>query len=49
VHRALINYVRQQVAVELPDRRKLARDVRGRGRAALELLAVGLGEYASKD
>ncbi|MGB0097831.1 MAG: TetR family transcriptional regulator [Solirubrobacteraceae bacterium] len=48
VHRALINYVRQCVESGLPDRRRLARDIRSRGRVALDLLADGLGEYARK-
>jgi AcrR family transcriptional regulator len=48
VHRALILYVRQRVASDLPDRRRLARDVRRRGLAALDLLSDGLGEYARR-
>jgi AcrR family transcriptional regulator len=48
VHRALIAYVRQRVQSGLPDRRRLARDIRTRGRLALDLLADGLGEYARK-
>jgi AcrR family transcriptional regulator len=48
VHRALIAYVRQRVVAGTVDRRRLARDVRRRGEAALTLLAEGLGDYAPK-
>ena len=48
VHGALISYVRQRVASGMPDRRRLARDVRSRGEAALALLGDGLDGYARK-
>jgi AcrR family transcriptional regulator len=48
VHRALISYVREQLASGTADRRLLARQVRQRGEKALALLAGGLGEYAPK-
>jgi AcrR family transcriptional regulator len=48
VHRTLIGYVRYRLATGTPDRRRLARDVRSRGEAALALLADGLGDYARK-
>jgi AcrR family transcriptional regulator len=48
VHGALISYVRQRVVAGTPDRRRLARDVRSRGEAALTLLAGGLAGYARK-
>jgi AcrR family transcriptional regulator len=48
VHGALISYVRQRVVARTPDRRRLARDVRSRGEAALTLLAGGLAGYARK-
>jgi AcrR family transcriptional regulator len=48
VHGALISYVRQRVVSGTPDRRRLARDVRSRGEAALTLLAAGLAGYARK-
>jgi AcrR family transcriptional regulator len=48
VHRALIGYVREQLASGTADRRLLARQVRQRGEKALALLAGGLGEYAPK-
>jgi AcrR family transcriptional regulator len=48
VRRALIAYVRQRVVAGSPDRRRLARDVRSRGQAALALLADGRGDYAAK-
>jgi AcrR family transcriptional regulator len=48
VHRALISYVRQRVTSGTRDRRRLARDVRARGEAALALLADGLGGYARR-
>jgi AcrR family transcriptional regulator len=48
VHRALIGYVRERLAAGNPDRRRLARDVRDRGEAALALLADQLGRYAAK-
>ena|SRR5436190_1722738 len=48
VHRSLIAYVRQRLVEGPVDRRDLARDVRSRGRAALTLLAEGLGTYATK-
>jgi AcrR family transcriptional regulator len=48
VHRALIAYVRQQLASGTTDRRLLARQVRQRGEKALALLSDGLGDYAPK-
>jgi AcrR family transcriptional regulator len=48
VHRALVAYVREQVVAGTPDRRRLGRDVRARGKAALALLADGLANYAPK-
>jgi AcrR family transcriptional regulator len=48
VHRALITYVREQLASGTTDRRLLARQVRQRGEKALVLLAGGLGEYGAK-
>jgi AcrR family transcriptional regulator len=48
VHRALIDYVRTQLKNEPLDRERLARDLRRRGRAALELLRRGVGDYAPK-
>jgi AcrR family transcriptional regulator len=48
VHRALIHYVRERLDAGNPDRRRLARDVRDRGEAALALLAHQLGHYAAK-
>jgi AcrR family transcriptional regulator len=48
VHRALIDYVREQLKREPLDRERVARDVRRRGQAALELLRRGIGDYAPK-
>jgi AcrR family transcriptional regulator len=48
VHAALIAYVRQRVASGTPDRRRLARDLRSRGEAALAVLSEGLNGYARK-
>jgi AcrR family transcriptional regulator len=48
VHRALIAYVHHSVANGTPDRRRLARDVLSRGKAALGVLADGLSGYAPK-
>jgi len=48
VHRALISYVRERFESGEPDRRRLAREVRQRGEAALTLLTDGLGDYAAK-
>jgi len=48
LHHALIAYVRERLADGERDRRRLARDVRRRGDAALALLAHGLGDYARK-
>jgi AcrR family transcriptional regulator len=48
VHRALIGYVRERLAAGTPDRRRLARQVKDRGEAALALLADQLGRYAAK-
>jgi AcrR family transcriptional regulator len=48
VHRALISYVREQLAAGTSDRRRLGREVRRRGDNALALLSDGLGDYAAK-
>jgi AcrR family transcriptional regulator len=48
VHRALIAYVRERIGAPGLNRRRLAREVRARGEAALALLADGLGDYAVK-
>ena len=48
VHRALIDYAREQLKNEPLDRERVARDVRRRGQAALELLRRGIGDYAPK-
>jgi AcrR family transcriptional regulator len=46
VHRALIDYAREQLKSEPLDRERVSRRLRKRGQAALELLRGGLGEYA---
>jgi hypothetical protein len=46
VHRALIVYVRERLERDTLDRRRLSREVRQRGTAALALLAEGIGDYA---
>src|SRR5262249_29842526 len=46
VHRALISYVRERLEADAIDRRRLAREVRQRGTAALALLSEGIGGYA---
>jgi AcrR family transcriptional regulator len=48
VHRALIDYVREQLKNDPFDRERVARDLRRRGQAALELLGQGIGDYAPK-
>ena len=48
VHRALIDYVREQLGNEPIDRDRLSRGLRTRGRAALELLRRGIGDYPPK-
>jgi AcrR family transcriptional regulator len=48
VHRALISHVRERLNGPIADRRRLARELRERGEAALALLAEGLGDYAPK-
>jgi AcrR family transcriptional regulator len=48
VHRSLIEHVRERVVAGPFDRRRLARDVRRRGEAAVELLQDGLGGFAVK-
>jgi AcrR family transcriptional regulator len=48
IHRALIAYVRERIADDPVDRRKLSRELQRRGAAALTLLANGLGDYAEK-
>ena len=48
VHRARIEYVREQLQNEPPDRERLSRDLRRRGQTALELLRRGIGDYAPK-
>jgi AcrR family transcriptional regulator len=49
IHRALIVYVRERLADGVPDRRRLWRDVRSRGEAAIALLSDGLGDYARRE
>jgi AcrR family transcriptional regulator len=46
VHRALINFVRAGIRTTPVDRKRLARDTVAVGRAAVALLADGLGGYA---
>jgi AcrR family transcriptional regulator len=48
VHRALIAHVREQLRAGTIDRWRIARDVRKRGKAALSLLAGGVGDYGAK-
>jgi AcrR family transcriptional regulator len=48
VHRALLEYARSQLKNEPLDRDRVARDLRRRGQAALELLRRGIGGYAPK-
>jgi AcrR family transcriptional regulator len=48
VHRSLLDFVREQLEIEPLDRERLSRDLRRRGRAALEMLRGGLGDYAPK-
>jgi AcrR family transcriptional regulator len=48
VHRALIDYVREQLRAESFDRARVARDMRRRGQATLELLRSGIADYAPK-
>jgi AcrR family transcriptional regulator len=48
VHQALIAYVRVRLEDDAVDRRRLSRDVRARGEAAIGLLRDGLGDYAAK-
>jgi AcrR family transcriptional regulator len=48
VHRALISYVRGQVAGGQVDRRRLARRMRTRGEQAIRLVADGLAGYGAK-
>jgi AcrR family transcriptional regulator len=48
VHRALLDYVRRRLAEPGTDRRRLARDVRRRGRAAITALEAGLAGYDPK-
>jgi AcrR family transcriptional regulator len=48
VHRALIDYVREELKSEPLDREGLSRGLRKRGQAALELLSGGIGDYARK-
>jgi AcrR family transcriptional regulator len=48
VHRALIDYVREQLKTEPLDRERLSRSLRKRGHTALELLRDGIGDYAPK-
>ena len=48
VHRALIDYVREQLNTEPLDRERLQRGLRRRGQAALELVRHGIGDYAPK-
>jgi hypothetical protein len=48
VHRALIDYVREELRTDPLDRERLARDYRRRGQAALDLMRRGIGDYAPK-
>jgi MftR C-terminal domain len=48
VHRSLISYVRERLEADAIDRRRLAREVRERGTAALAPLREGIGDYAPK-
>jgi AcrR family transcriptional regulator len=48
VHRALIDYVREELRSDPLDRERLSRDYRRRGQAALDLLRRGIGDYAPK-
>jgi hypothetical protein len=48
VHRALLDYVREQLGSESLDRERVSRELRRRGQAALELLRRGIGDYATK-
>lgn len=48
VHRALISYVREELAAGDVDRRRLGRNVRQRGEQALALLADGIADYAAQ-
>jgi AcrR family transcriptional regulator len=48
VHRALLDYVREQLGSDPLDRESLARELRRRGQAALDLLRRGIGAYAPK-
>jgi AcrR family transcriptional regulator len=48
VHRALISHVRERLNGPIADRRRLARELRERGEAALALLPEELGDYAPK-
>ena len=48
VHRALLDYVREQLGSGSLDRERLSRELRRRGQAALELLRRGIGAYAPK-
>ena len=48
VHRALIGYVREQLASGMSDRPRLARELHRQGERALALLAEGLGGYTAK-
>ena len=48
VHRALLDYAREQLTREPLDRARLSRELRRRGQATLELLRRGIGSYAPK-
>ena len=48
VHRALLDYAREQMNSEKVDRERLSRELRRRGQAAIELLRRGIGAYAPK-
>jgi AcrR family transcriptional regulator len=48
VHRALIDYVRDQLTSEPLDRERLSRGLRKRGQSTLELLRRGIVDYAAK-
>ena len=48
VHEALVAFVHTRLAERVPDRARLAREVRNHGRRALRLLEDGLADYATR-
>jgi AcrR family transcriptional regulator len=48
VHEALVSFVHTRLAAGVPDRARLARDVRNHGQRALRLLEEGLADYATQ-